>query len=193
MFVRGFKTWCERIALQYRRDLNLKATDPLAPRRLADHLKVKVWTDSDVPGLDEEHLQTLRDDSSSWSAVTIWNGLRALIILNAAHSIGRQASDLMHELAHIIIGHKPSRMDVSEDGLLLLHSFDKGLEDEANWLASCLLLPREVLMFTRRREMTEKEIREHYEVSAEMLTFRLRMSGVDAQMQRAKALWNRKS
>lgn len=193
MFVRGFKTWCERISLQYRRDLDLCSTDPLAPRRLADHLKVTVWTDGEVPGLDRSHLQTLRDDSSSWSAVTIRNGLQALIILNAAHSIGRQASDLMHELAHIIIGHDPSRIDVSEDGLLLLHSFDKRLEDEANWLAGCLLLPREVLMFTRRQKMTDTEIREHYEVSPEMLTFRLRMSGVDTQMQRAKALRKRKT
>lgn len=186
MFERGFKTWCERVSIQQRRDLNLSPTDPLDPRRLADNLKVEIWAAEQVPDLDPEYLKTLLyEDPSSWSAVTLKVGLHTLIIVNSAHSRARQASDLMHEIAHIIIGHDPSRIDVGEDGLLMLHSYDKKQEDEANWLAGCLLLPREALMFVRRRKLGAREIQTKYGVSSEMLEYRLRMSGVDLQISRA--------
>jgi hypothetical protein len=190
VFERGFKTWCEHVSIQQRRDLNLSPTDPLDPRRLAELLNVKVWTAEDVPDLDPEYLQTLLyEDSSSWSAVTLKVGLQTLTIVNSSHSKARQSSDLMHELAHLIIGHEPSRIDVSEDGLLILHTFEKKLEDEANWLAGCLLLPRDALMFARKQKFSDKEIQSKYGVSADMLQYRLRMSGVDFQMNRAKAKW----
>jgi len=186
VFERGFKTWCERISIQQRRDLNLSPTDPLDPYQLADKLKVKIWAAEQVPDLDPKYLRTLlHEDASSWSAVTLKVGLHSLIIVNSAHSKARQASDLMHELAHIIIGHDPSRIDVSEDGLLMLHSYDKKQEDEANWLAGCLLLPRESLMFIRRQKLSNREIQIKYGVSSNMLEYRLRMSGVDFQISRA--------
>ncbi len=37
----------------------------------------------------------------------------------------RRASDITHEIAHVIIGHEPARVDVTEDGLLMLHCYDK--------------------------------------------------------------------
>jgi hypothetical protein len=188
VFERGFKTWCERVSIQQRRELNLAATDPLDPRRVADRLKVKIWAAEEVPELAPEYLNTLLyEDSSSWSAVTIKVALQTLIILNSSHSKARQSSDLMHELAHLIIGHESSRIDVSEDGLLMLHSYDKKQEDEANWLAGCLLLPRDVLMFVRRQRLSNREIQTKYGVSPEMLDYRLRMSGVDLQLSRAKS------
>jgi hypothetical protein len=187
VFARGFKTWCEQVALQQRRNLGLSPTDPLDPHGLAAHLNVQVWKAEDIPGLESQYLHILLvSDPESWSAATLLLGNRPLIILNSAHSKGRQSSDLMHELSHLIIGHEPGRVDVSENGLLMLTTFNKDQEDEATWLAGCLLLPREALLFIRRKKMSDSEVETKYQVSNQMYQYRLRVSGVDSQLSRAK-------
>ena len=183
MFARGFKTWSENVAVQQRRDLGLRATDPLDPHRLAKHLGITVWNVENIPGLDPRSRRILlHDDADSWSAVTITFASQDLIILNSAHRGARPASDLMHELAHIVIGHKPGRIDVSPDGLLILNTYDAQQEDEATWLAGALLLPRPALMLVRRTAMPLTAALQKYGVSAEMFNYRLRMTGVDSQL-----------
>ena len=56
MFTRGFKSWCENVALQQRRELTLHPIDPLDPRTLAEHLNILVWKAEEVPGLDPKVL-----------------------------------------------------------------------------------------------------------------------------------------
>lgn len=74
MFNRGFKAWCENVALQHRRELKLKPLDPLPPRGLAQLL--------DVPGLDARSLSVLLNkDPDSWSAVTLSGGPKNLVLL----------------------------------------------------------------------------------------------------------------
>jgi Zn-dependent peptidase ImmA (M78 family) len=184
---RGFKSWCENVALQQRRELKLKASDPLDAWRLAGHLGVTVWTPEQVPGLGAGALETLLEaDAGSWSAVTLSVDTRDLIILNSAHTGARPASNLMHELAHILIGHAPARVDVSENGLLVLSTYNRDQEAEATWLAGTLLLPREALMFIRQSGMTSERAMKTYGVSREMLDYRFRMTGVDLQLRRAR-------
>jgi len=186
MFTRGFKSWCENVALQQRRELKLNPIDPLAPRVLAQHLGVVVWGAEQVPGLVPKVLSTLlKVDPDSWSAVTISGGPKRLVILNTAHRGGRPASDLMHELAHLLIGHAPSRVDVSPDGLLLLNTFDGQQENEATWLAGTLLLPRPVLMHISKSGMTAVAAMQMYGVSRQMFDYRMRMTGVETQLRRA--------
>lgn len=92
----------------------------------------------------------------AWSAVTVCSNDKYLIVINSAHTPGRQASSLMHELAHLIIGHKPARLDVTGEGLLILGRYDRTNEEEANWLAAALFLPREALLLVRRRGLTNE-------------------------------------
>ena len=101
-------------------------------------------------------------------------------------------SDLMHELSHHILAHNPARMDVSEDGLLLLSTFDRAQEDEANWLSGALLLTRDALFAIRKRKLTDDEACQEYGCSQEMLTFRFRVSGVDIQLKRSRTFSPRK-
>lgn len=68
----------------------------------------------------------------------------------------------MHELARLIVGHRPGRVDITEDGALLLNKYDKQQEDEANWLAGCLLLPRPALLWMKKRWMTHQAAAEHF-------------------------------
>ena len=183
MFRRGFKTWCEKVASQVRSDVGLSPSDPLDPRLLADHMNVTLWTPHDVEGLETCYLDVLlHDDSDSWSAVTVSLNSTSIIIFNPTHSKARQSSDLNHELAHVLLGHKAARVDIGPDGHLLLNTFDKNQEDEANWLAGCLLLPRPALMHIRTSGMKPAAVRRAYYASEQMLTYRLRMTGVDRQL-----------
>lgn len=173
MFERGFKSWCERVAITQRRELNLQPTDSLDARHLATHLGVIVWTADQVPELDPQYLKVLiKEDPDSWSAVTLCTDSRDLIIVNSIHSEGRLASDIMHELAHIILGHEPARVDVSKDGFLILSTYNKEQEEEAKWLSGCLLLPREALLLIRRLGLSPETAAAKYGVSVPMLTFR---------------------
>lgn len=188
MFVRGFKTWCENTALSLRGDLGLVAEDPLSPRELAKQLDIAVWEAADVPGADPSALRVLlHEDPDSWSAFTVTIGRTRVVVLNSTHSAARAASDLSHELAHIILGHDAARVDVSEDGLLLLHSFDRTQEDEANWLAGCLLIPREALVHIRRQGWTVQHAAKMFGVSVDMVQYRLNVTGVDVQLARRRS------
>jgi len=186
-FSRGFKSWCENVAIQQRRELNLRSFDPLNPRMLSKHLGIEVWTAEQVPGIDPECLRILlRKNYDSWSAVTICIESKDLVILNTSHSDSRQASDLMHELSHILLGHEPSRVDVTEDGLLILNTYGKKQEEEANWLCGSLLLPRDALVLIRRKDMDLKIATKKYGVSLDMLEYRLNVTGVNYQFRRAR-------
>jgi hypothetical protein len=188
VFERGFKSWCENVALQQRRDAAVSPTDPLDPYVLAKWLEVRIWKAEDVPGLDAASLDILlRSDCDSWSAITLHLGEIDLIILNSSHSPARQASDLMHELAHILLGHTPARVDVTEDGLLMLNTFNKQQEEEAAWLAGCLLLPRDCLVLIRRNRMDLSEAAKQYGASNDMLRYRLNVTGVDQQFRAARS------
>jgi hypothetical protein len=179
LFKRGFKSWCENVAVLQRKALDLRPVDPLNPILLANHLGVEVWSPHDIPGINSECLQVLLyDDPDSWSAVTISANSKDVIILNPTHTGGRPASNLMHELSHILIGHKPARIDVSEDGYLMLSTFDRTQEEEAKWLCGCLLLPREALLLIRKQGMNPSIAKRKYGVSLDMLNYRMQVTGI---------------
>lgn len=148
-----------------------------------------VRTVEEVPGLSPECMRILlHDDADSWSAVTLSANLKNLIILNSSHAQTRLASDLVHEIAHILIGHKPARIDLTEDGSLMLSTYGKQQEDEANWLAGCLLLPREALILIRRQQMDLPTAARKYGTSMAMLKYRISVTGVDYQLKRLSVL-----
>lgn len=185
-FRRGFKTWCETISVQKRHELRVHDAEPLNAEVLAQHLGVAVWPLERVPGLDKETIHHLTVvDAQAWSAATVCAGGRHLVVMNSAHSKGRQASSLMHELAHILIGHEPARLDLTEDGLMILHTYDKTNEKEANWLAAALLLPREALLSIRRQRLSDAAASEKFGCTLRMLKFRFQVTGVDIQLSRA--------
>ena len=188
---RGFKTWCETTAEKYRTALGLKPVDPLDPNELAAHLAVIVWRPEDVPELSNESLRRLTNhDSGSWSAVTIRHDDTNLTIVNSAHAPTRQRSSLTHELAHLILDHEPGRIDLSPAGHLLLSSFEREQEDEADWLSGTLLVPRAGLVIAYRSAQDPRILANGFGVSVDMLNWRLRMTGVATQARRARN-WSR--
>ena len=181
---RGYKAWCERFSADTRATLGLSSAAPLGARQLAAHLGIRVWTPDDVPGLSPETRKVLlRNDGtpSCWSAVTLVVGEKTLVILNSSHSPARQASDLMHELAHRIRNHEPEEMSISSEGLMLLKAYDKEQEEEADWLAGALLLPRDALVHIKRQGISDEDVVAQYSVSKRMYTYRMSMTGVNRQ------------
>lgn len=185
---RGFKSSSERIAQEHRYALGLTLDEPLDPAALALYLGLTIWRPEDVPDLSADSLSQLVDrDSDSWSAVTVHVGRDQLTIVNSAHPRTRQRSSIAHELAHLLLDHKPDRIDVSSKGFLLLSSFEREQEDEATWLAGALLVPREGLRKAYRRTEDAQHLANHFAVSVQLLNWRLRMTGVAAQARRAKS------
>jgi IrrE N-terminal-like domain len=188
MFRRGFKSWCEETALKVRQHQELATTAPLSPFVLARELQVAVVQPADLKHLAEDvRRRLLREHSDCWSAITIPGKERPLIVYNPSHSAARQNSDLMHELAHILLGHKPTVVFIDPNTDLSLRTFDKAQEEEANWLGGCLLLPREVLLHIKATHLSNEAACRHYGVSAKMLSYRMNVSGVNIQHSRAQA------
>lgn len=191
MFRRGFKTWAEEISLRVRSKLKLPDAAPLDPLQLAELLSVLVLPLNELRDMPEDcRRRLINDHSENWSAITVANGNHHLIVINTAHAATRRNSDLAHELAHVILGHEPSMMFASPGSGIALRTHNKEQEDEANWLAGCLLLPRDALLSIRRRRLTDEEACREYGVSLAMLRFRVNASGVDIQLRRA-GKWRR--
>lgn len=107
------------------------------------------------------------------------NGLR-ITIVNPSHSKARQASNIMHELAHVIRGHKSAQVYLI--GEFALRDFDAKQEAEADWFAGCLLLPRTALISSAFRNETIDEAIERLGVSKSLFTYRTNKTGVKKQL-----------
>ena len=184
---RGFKAWAERTATSIRTELGLSKTAPLEPTRLAEHLDVVLWRCGDVPGITPEILQQLTvNDPWGWSAVTVAVQGRIIVVYNDRRSGGRQASDITHELAHVILSHEPATVILSESVDLSMRTFDQKQEDEANCLAWALLLPRDALFDARKSRLSLDRIATAFGVTETLVQYRLRMTGIDVQLQRRR-------
>jgi hypothetical protein len=181
MFRRGFKTWCEGASEQVRRRVGLGIADPLSPEHLAPLLNAQIWSLDELTALDPAVRDRLcGEHRDAWSALTIPAATTNIVIYNPAHTPARRSSDLMHELAHILLEHKPGNMFFGSGGLAL-RTHDRDQEDEARWLSACLLLPRESLFRALRHGWSDEKMCERYGVSRDMLNFRRQTSGVEQQ------------
>ncbi len=183
-FRRGFKSWAEAKSVDLRRALQLRPEATLPMIKLAEHLQTDVIGPAEIPGVSPELLhQLLMTGRSDWSAVTLQLPGRTVIIQNIAHSPARQRSDITHELAHGICGHKAEQIVVLPGFPFPMRDFDDAQEDEATWLSGCLLLPRQALLWAARRGMTDDEVCDHFGTSVDLTRFRRKMTGIDKQLE----------
>ena len=92
----------------------------------------------------------------------------------------------MHEVSHIYLKHVPGRVDISVSGLMLLSDYPDDQEQEADWLSAALLLPRDALQQLRYGGVSPDAIAGKYEVSLQLVEWRLRMTGVEAQLRNSR-------
>ena len=182
-FARGFKTRCENIAQSIRRDLGRRPGDPLPAEELAGYLDVRMITPADIPGMSASSLRTLlTDETDDWSALTISDGRAAIIVYNPVNSASRRSSDIMHELAHLLLRHSPSTLMFAPDGKWTLLSYNELQEQEAGWLSGCLLLPRPALLQIAQLKLSPQAAALRYEVSHTLLKYRKDITGVSRQV-----------
>ena len=183
---RGFKSRCEEMSGSLRAELGLDQAAPLPAEQLASYLGVYLWSVEDLGLAPADVTQLVRSDPDSWSAITVSAADRDAIILNPSHRRGRYSSDVMHELAHLLLGHEPSTIFFAGQENLALRGFNKAAEEEANWLAGALLLPRDALVRLRAQKRPKDVACDEFGVSRQMMDFRMRVTGVERQFSRKR-------
>ena len=179
MFKRGFKSYCENLAIYYRKEFNVSSDKPIDINLLVEYLNITLLNPNDIKGIAKETLSTLIvSEAAYWSAVTLSNEDEFIVIYNSAHSLARQSNDIMHEASHIILDHKPQTLHSYETGIFLRH-YDEAQEDEANWLAATMLLPKAALFNIKKNKLSNKAAADIYGVSEQLVKMRLNTSGVN--------------
>lgn len=176
---RGFKAEAERLAKATRSEMGIRPSDPVDVLTLAAHLGAEVRDAGEL--IDITKLEELDEmQPGAFSACTFALGDRHVIVFSPLASKGRRHSDIAHELAHILLKHEMKSIEKIGDAVF--HTCDPDEEQEANWLAGCLLLPRPLLMKAARAGLKSREIAEKHEVSEQMAAYRLRATGVLHQL-----------
>lgn len=176
---RGFKARAERLAEGTRSAMGLQPSDVLDAEALASHAGAEVRSAAELTSLSKiKKLEALQP--GAFSACTFQVRGRPIIVHSPLASHGRTQSDIAHEVAHILLGHDLQTVQ-QLDGISFF-TCDPDEEQEANWLAGCLLLPRKLLLQAARRGLGPADIAQNYGVSRQMAEFRLRASGVQRQL-----------
>lgn len=180
---RGFKAEAERLATKVRREMDKRPSDPLDAVELARHVGAEVRSADELTSRSK--LETLEElQPGAFSACTLTVGDRHVVIYSPLASEGRTQSDIAHEVAHLLLKHEIKT--VQTIGGLSFFTCDADEEQEANWLAGCLLLPRPLLLAAAKRGDDAAEIAQAYRVSERMAAFRLRTTGVARQLAAAR-------
>jgi Zn-dependent peptidase ImmA (M78 family) len=183
---RGFKSQAEQTAAEFRQRLNCQPHESISIEKLAQVLNVELMSAEILVPLDRlEELNIIQEDAFSAATFRRKNGTR-VVVFNPLHSLGRTRSNQAHELAHIILQH--TVRTIEEVGGLSFVTCDIEQEEEADWLAGCLLLPRDLLYREARKGKTAVEIANIHETSEAMAKFRLNASGVLIQIGRNKSV-----
>lgn len=173
---RGFTGRAERLAEDFRSQLNIHPCDHLCAFELAKYLGVCVCEATEY-GIEPELLERL----TGWSGLFLVNQYgEKIIIHNTYHPPGRQQSTVMHELAHLVCQH-PLPAEVLIPELPFLRRYEPQHEQEAEYLGATLQMTRKGLVWACRRKMTTEQIAHYFKASHEMVDYRLRISGVARQ------------
>lgn len=180
---RGFKKRAEEKSIQLRAKIGGEIEKPLNIKGLCDYMEIKVIPLSHyqkigfLTGDEINQFKPRKEGYKEFSATLLINKeTQKVIVFNDFHSYVRQNSSIAHEIAHIICKHN----FLSNFGNIFgLHQdYDKEQEDEANWMAGCLLLPRKSLVWAVERNMKVNEIASFFQVSIPMARWRYNMTGV---------------
>jgi len=187
----------ERTALKIRNFAGVALDDRLDPFALAGCAGLQVVSLDQVQGLSEEaRKQLLSVDPGSWSggaSKLLPDGSR-LIILNPQHARTRQAATLMEEVCHVFLGHQPSRIQATAGPVESLrgrrHAFRDYIdcdEEEAYAVGAAALVPYYGLRRALEERIPLDAIARRYGVSKRLVEYRLKVSRLWAEYQKATA------
>ncbi len=128
----------------------------------------------------KEHL--LNGAKDKWSGGACSQKLpdgRKLIILNPTHGANRQNATLMEEISHVFLGHKPSRLAITnynKDGKVIARDYHAEIEEEAYSVGAAALVPYSALRRFVLQGKSSREIARHFNVSRELVEYRMKVS-----------------
>ncbi len=170
-----FKSRCESIAVEQRRQLGLRAYDPLPAEHLITKLEGQALPPDKVPNMPSASVDVLLENKD-WSAGIIRrNPLLIVYHPDHFHVSARHQSNLMHELAHVLLNHPM----IGFDPVTGLPLRDSHYEEEATYLGGCLQIPRLGLQWASQRGYTWKQIALYFGASEGMVRFRCNMTGIN--------------
>jgi hypothetical protein len=115
---------------------------------------------------------------SGFSALTICEGTRRLIVYNPRHAVTRRANSVVHEISHVILEH-PAAPALGTGGC---RYWDSRLEDEADWQAAALLVPRDGAFAWLRAGNGLNDGARKFGVSPALFRWRVNHTGVAKQL-----------
>lgn len=177
---RATRRKCEEIALEARARLSLAAVDRLEPHLLAEHLGIELRS---LEAFREEHPdaveQLVERNPDAFSGALVPCEDRQVIVFNPALSPDNWRLTICHELAHLLLGHRPTP---PIDGNMK-RRFNAGDEAEADYLAEALLVPLiAALPEVERRGGDIGSAALHFGVSARVMRARLAQSAPGAPL-----------
>ena len=158
----------------------LEAGDRMDAVALAEHVGCVVRSAGELVHIEKLRALKRLQDNAFFACTFELPDHRHGIVFNPLMSDPRRNSDVAHEVAHILLKHRLSRLEHLGDVAFL--SCDKQQEEEAGWLAGCLLLPRFALINDLKKRMTHKTIAKNRILSEEMVGYRVRVTGVARQL-----------
>lgn len=179
---RGFKSEAERVADRIRSALGQGAVESLDPEAIAVYLGARVVAaDTLVARVKLKQLEAVQDDAFSAVTFKLPNS-QVVIVYNPLHKLGRRRSDVAHELSHLILKHETRTIEMVAGHSMFTCNPEQ--EEEADWLAGCLLLPRPLLLASARSGMSASDIANAHGVTVSMARYRLNASGAFLQARR---------
>lgn len=189
---RGFtKVKAEDIALELRAELSLGIDAPLDALKLADLLALPVLAITDLVDLDANTRRyfTTGSGRALFSAATVYlSPQRRAIIVNPSHAKTRKGNSVCHEVGHVVLEHSPE-----EPLSLEARSWNGEQEDEADYLAGALLIPRDAAHAAAKAGRLDAEIAAQFGVSLAVARMRMNKTGARKRAARFHALVAKRS
>lgn len=183
---RGFKEHAKRLALEVRDELGLDAFTPLDPVELAAQYGIPVYALSELApygSATEAIAHFSGENEAAFSAALVPIRTGWLIVENDFHAPTRRRSSVAHEMAHVILEHGFALSILGFDGC---RSFNREIEDEAEWFSSELLIPYKAAVALARRGTSDSEVAKYYGVSTRRAAMRMNASGARIVANRAR-------
>jgi Zn-dependent peptidase ImmA (M78 family) len=162
---RGFLAEAEREAGRIRAELGLGPSEAVDVSQIAKHLGIRVITADEL--IDAARLHDLeRVQAFAFSACTFDIDGTKVIVVNPLRTPARRASDIAHELAHLLLAHQLD--EIRSVGGVPFRTCRPDQEEEATNLGGTLLLPRPLLLSAVRHGLDEQAIAAQYDVTPEI-------------------------
>lgn len=178
---RGFKAEAAELAKEIRDELGWDQFDRLDPFELARHLEVPVMPLSELSGSCSAAHYFLEVEPDTFSAATVFEGRKRIVIHNDTHSAARQNSNITHELAHGLLLHPAAP---ALDATTGCRDWNGDHEDKADWLTGEMLVTRPVALAVARGRMTREDAMDRFGISQQMLQWRINVTGAAKQAAR---------